>query len=290
MGRGKIAYTIIGSGFPLLLLHGYPETHLAWHKIIQPLAQHFTVVAADLPGYGDSVWSTSTDNNNLSKRAMATALVAFMEQLGFNSFDLAGHDRGARVAYRMALDHPQKINRVAVLDIVPTLEVINHVNYHMALDMHNWLFMAQRAPLPEHLLAASSDFYIDHIIDSWAGNPGAISEEVRAKYKLSYSDPRVIHSVCEEYRATGTDIQHDEHDAQNKHRITCPLLALWAANGFATMAGDPLEVWHKWASNVTGKPLSCGHFLMEENPEEVVKAFIDFFAGDIESSAEMGHA
>ena len=274
--QGTIAYYSIGSGFPLLLLHGFPETHIAWHKTIEGLSKYFTVICPDLPGYGDSTWPVS-NKDNFTKRNMAAILVSFMEQLGFDSFHLAGHDRGGRVAYRLALDHPSKVRRLAVLDIVPTVEVMSNLNYNTALEAHNWLFMAQPMPLPETLLTGQPGFYIDYIISSWAGRSDAIGEEIRAKYAARYSDPQVIHTVCQEYRATETDIEHDETDQQSNKRIVCPVLALWAESGFATKTGEPLDIWRKWATTVSGRALHCGHFLMEESPEEVTRSFIEFF-------------
>jgi haloacetate dehalogenase len=270
-----------GSGPPLLLLHGIPETHLMWHKVAPRLAADFTVVAADLRGYGDSSKPPSApDHAPYSKRAMARDMVVVMRQLGFDGFFLAGHDRGARVAYRLALDHPERVRKLAVLDIVPTGDAMRRVDSKFALGFWVWFFLAQPYDLPERVVGAAPRVFLDHMLDSWGSVPGSFPAEVREVYLRNFRDPETLHAICEEYRAAMTlDVQHDEAD-RGRRRITCPVLVLWSAEGWLHSWDDPLAVWRGWADDVRGRALACGHFLPEEAPEETYAELRAFFGAD----------
>jgi haloacetate dehalogenase len=272
-----------GSGPALLLLHGFPETHLMWRDVAPALARRFTVVCADLRGYGRSGCPPSTpDHAPYTKRAMARDMVETMETLGFPRFGVAGHDRGGRVAYRLALDHPAHVDRLAVLDIVPTAEVWDRADARLATAFWPWSLLAQPAPLPERLIAAAPDAVIDDALGGW-GSPGAAFEpEIRAAYVDALRDPEHIHAICEEYRAAATlDRTHDEADRRAGRRIGCPVLALWSGRGavgaWYEAAGGPLALWRAWADEVDGGPVDAGHFFPEERPEETSAALGDFF-------------
>jgi haloacetate dehalogenase len=268
-----------GSGPPLLLLHGIPETHVMWHRIAPALARDFTVVATDLRGYGDSGKPPSTpDHAPYAMRALARDQVEVMRQLGFARFCVAGHDRGARCAYRLALDHPERVRKLAVLDIIPTGEAFRRADATFALDYWVWSFLAAPADLPERLIAADPQALLDHMLDGWSAIPDAFPADVRTEYLRCFSDPATLHAICEEYRAAATlDRQHDEAD-RGKRRIGCPVLALWSGRGAVAAWYDPLAIWREWADDVGGHALDCGHFLPEEAPDETYTALRDFFA------------
>lgn len=267
-----------GNGPPLLLLHGFPETRFAWHKMASQLASIYTIVMPDLPGYGDSTGpKPDADYANYSKRRIGVILVAMMKELGFDAFSIAGHDRGGRVAYRMALDHPEKISRLSVLNILPTLEMVERINYDIAQKMENWFFLAQPFPVPETLILANPAFYLDHILNSWAAAPGTISARSRDVYLRSFRKPEVIAGMCAEYRASAIDIAADRDDRNNKRRIQCPVLVLWSAGDILAGVADPVAIWKNWAGEVWGEPLPGGHFLMEESPSEILRLFLNFF-------------
>ena len=273
-----------GSGSPLLLLHGFPETHLMWRSVAPLLARHFTVVCPDLRGYGRSGCPNSTrDHAPYAKRAMARDMVVVMEQLGFARFAVAGHDRGGRVAYRMALDHPNRVDRLAVLDILPTATVWDRADAKFALGYWPWSLLAQPEPLPERILAAASDAIVDHALGEW-GSPGSVfPSEVRAVYAEVLRDPVHAHAICEEYRAAATlDREHDDADRLEARRIACPLLTLWSAHGpldaWYAEAGGPLALWEAWSNDVEGHSVNAGHFFPEEVPEHTAEALDRFFA------------
>lgn len=280
--RGRIFARIGGSGPPLLLLHGYPQTHVMWHRVAPQLAARFQLVIADLPGYGWSdVPKTDADHTPFSKRGMAEAMIEVMEKLGHARFALAGHDRGARVSYRLALDHPGRLSRLAVLDILPTLDYWAKMDRAFALRVYHWAFLAQPAPLPEHLIAANSDEYFTHTLKSWARS-GTDPFDPRAlqHYLAALRDPLRIHAACEDYRAGATtDVAHDEADRDAGRMISTPLLALWGGAGIAASAATPLDTWRRWATNVSGAAIeSSGHFLCEEQPETTAAALLAFFS------------
>jgi haloacetate dehalogenase len=280
---GAQIHTVIGgSGPPLLLLHGYPQTHVLWHKIAPRLASEFTVVAADLRGYGDSSKPEGgADHAGYSKRAMAQDMVEVMSAFGFECFALAGHDRGARVAYRLALDHPLCVDRLAVLDIVPTYEYFARVDRKLAHASYHWFFLAQPADLPERLIGADPGYFLRTTLSRWAGSMAAFTPEAMAEYVRCFSDPATVHATCEDYRAGATvDYVLDEADRTARRRIGCPVLALWSGERGLGSRADVLKVWREWAADVRGGPLPGGHFLPEEAPDPTCVALQEFFRGE----------
>lgn len=272
-----------GEGPPLLLLHGFPETHLMWRGVAPRLARDFTVIAADLRGYGASTCPDSAgDHGPYAKRAMARDMVAVMERLGFDRFALAGHDRGGRVAYRLALDFPARVTRLAVLDILPTETVWARADARLALAFWPWSLLAQPAPLPERLLTAAPAAIVEDALAGWGSPAAAFPAEVRDAYAAMLRDPAHAHAICEEYRAAATlDRAHDRADLAAGHRIACPLLALWSAGSgldrWYEDAGGPLALWRVWARDVQGRALAGGHFFPEEIPEETARILSGFF-------------
>jgi haloacetate dehalogenase len=265
-----------GSGYPILLLHGYPQTHVCWHRVAPILAERFTVVCPDLRGYGDSAKPPS-DPAHLaySKRMMAQDHVEVMQRLGFREFAVVGHDRGARVAHRLALDEAESITKLARLDIVPTRTAFAHVNQEMATAAFNWFFSIQPDGLPERLIGADPAFYLQWLLDHWCGTPGALAAEAVAEYHRCF-DAAAIRATCEEFRAAATiDLIHDAADQAQK--IACPTLLLWSATGmWATY--DMLDVWRSRAEDVQGVALEGGHFLPEENPEHTAAELMRFLS------------
>ncbi|YBV97920.1 alpha/beta hydrolase [Phyllobacteriaceae bacterium JZ32] len=271
-----------GSGAPLLLLHGFPQTHLMWRDVAPLLARDFTVVCADLRGYGRSGCPAALpDHSPHAKRAMAGDMVEVMKALGFDSFAVAGHDRGGRVAYRMALDYPQAVTGLAVLDIVPTATAWDRADARLALAFWPWSLLAQAEPLPERLLIAAPEAIIDNAISQWGSRAETFPAEVRAAYVEALSDPAHVHAICEEYRAAASlDREHDAADLAAGRRITCPTLALWSAEGglakWYADEGGPLRLWRDWADDVRGGPIPGGHFFPEERPRETAAALAAF--------------
>ena len=264
-----------GSGPPLLMLHGYPQSHVMWHRVAPILAQHFTVVAPDLRGYGDSAKPDSgADHFAYSKRASAVDQVAVMAALGFDKFALVGHDRGARVAHRLALDHPEQVQRLALIDIVPTNTAFAETNMEKAMGYYHWFFLSQPFDLPERLIGGDPEYYLKWCLKSWGG--GALDyfdEEAMAEYVRCFSDPAVIHASCEDYRAGATiDLEHDGADLSKK--IACPTMALWGNR--LDKWYDVQAVWRERAESVTGGVLKGGHFMPEEMPDEVARALFFF--------------
>ena len=257
-----------GSGPPLLLLHGYPETHLMWRKVAPQLARNFTVVAADLRGYGDSSKPAGGgDHAAYSKRAMAQDQVEVMNSLGFQKFLVVGHDRGGRVAHRMALDHPDSVQKLVILDIVPTYKVFHTVNKELATSNFHWFFLIQPEPLPETMIANSAEFWLKSRFNALPAD--AISKEAFAEYLRTFRTPEMIHATCEDYRAGASiDLTHDDADLQRK--ISCPALALWAEKGAMHRFYNVLDTWKERASNVAGKPLPSSHFIAEEIPDTLL--------------------
>ena len=280
-GDVPIHYATAGSGPPLLLLHGYPQTHGMWHRIAPRLAERFTVVAADLRGYGDSGKPRQDDDKaaNYSKRVMAADMVALMHSLGHDRFAVAGHDRGGRVAYRMALDSPERVERLALLDIVPTKTVYDRITAPVAHAYFHWFMLCRPYPLPETLLAGdNARFWLDTVFGAWGGNPAAFTAQALAEYRRGFETPEGIHASCADYRAgAGIDCAHDAADLKAGRTIQCPVLLLWGENGVVGRAyGDPVEVWRPYAPDVRGRGVPGGHFLPEEAPEETLAALRDF--------------
>ncbi len=272
----RIHAAVGGSGPPLLMLHGHPQTHLTWHKIAPRLAERFTVVLPDLRGYGDSEKPEGGERHvNYSKRAMAADQIEVMRSLGFARFNLVGHDRGARVAHRMALDHPDAVQTIAVFDIAPTLTMYERTNQEFATRYFWWFFLIQPAPLPERLIAADPEFFLRRHIESQIKVPGATSEALFAEYLRCYQEPTTRHAICEDYRAASTiDLDHDR--AEGNRRIEVPLLALWGAQGTVGRLYDVLETWREKAHHVRGRALDCGHSPQEEAPEETLRELLAF--------------
>jgi haloacetate dehalogenase len=267
-----------GTGPPLLLLHGIPETHLMWHRVAPRLAEDFTVVATDLRGWGESSKPTSTpDHLPYSMREIGRDQVELMRELGFDTFNLAGHDRGARCAYRMALDHPDSVRAVALMDIIPTGEAFGRADMAFSLGYWVWSFLAAPYPVPEQLIAASPATIVDHMLDSWTSRPGVFTPEVRAAYVKQFADPETAHAICEEYRAAATlDVEYDNADRGRK-KIACPVLVLWAREFAVAKWYEPLAIWSDWADNVDGEAVDCGHFIPEEAPDYTAAKLAAFF-------------
>jgi haloacetate dehalogenase len=266
-----------GAGPPVLLLHGIPETHQMWHRVAPTLAERFTVIATDLRGFGASGTPPSApDHAPYSMRELARDQVEVARTLGHDRFAVVGHDRGARCAYRMALDHPDTVTRLAVLDIVPTGDAFRRADKDFSLGYWVWSFLAAPEPVPERLIAAAPDVFVNHMLDAWSDVPDAFPPELRAEYVARFRDPETVHAICEEYRAAATlDYQHDEADRGGR-RIGCPVLALWSATGAVANWYQPLEIWRAWADDVRGGPLDAGHFLPEEAPDETSRQLVEF--------------
>ncbi|MFL5253359.1 MAG: alpha/beta fold hydrolase [Rhodopila sp.] len=282
-GQTSIFLRWSGTGAPVLLLHGFPETHLMWRDIAPRLAERFSVVCADLRGYGRSGCPPSTpDHAPYSKRAMAQDMAAVMAQLGFPRFAVAGHDRGGRVAYRLALDHPDRVTHLAVLDVLPVAEVWDRADARLATAFWPWSLLAQDPPLPERLISAAPDAVIDNALGGWGSSGTVFEAHVRDAYIEALRDPSRVHAICEEYRAAATlDRRHDDEDRAISRRIRCPVLALWSAGGpldtWYAPDGGPLAIWKTWASNVRGHPVAGGHFFPEEQPEQTAALLARFF-------------
>ncbi len=279
---GRIFARVGGKGPPLLLLHGFSQTHVMWHRVAPALAGRFTLVIADLPGYGWSdVPKSDADHTPYTKRAMAKTMIEAMEKLGHVRFALAGHDRGGRVSYRLALDHPGRLSRLATLDILPTYEYWARMDRAYALKIYHWALLAQPEPLPERLLGADPDFYLKSKLASWLKSKDLATFDPRAlaHYLAAFRDPLRIHAMCEDYRAGAyADFEHDKADREAGNKITVPMLALWGDSGIAQSAATPLDTWKTWATDVRGLPVDSGHFLTEEAPEATATALREFFA------------
>src|SRR3981189_1718874 len=259
---GRIFARVGGKGPPLLLLHGFSETHVMWHRVAPQLAEQFTLIIADLPGYG---WADMPDSDGdhipYTKRAMARTMIEAMEQLGHAHFALAGHDRGGRVSYRLALDHPGRRSKLAVLDILPTYNYWERINRLYALKIYHWTFLAQPYPLPETLIGGNPDFFLRQKIASQTKSKDLAAIDPRAleHYLMAVRDPSRGHAMCEDYRAGAhADFEHDKADRDAGNRITVPMLALWGDAGVARAAATPLDTWNMGASNVRGMPLDAG--------------------------------
>lgn len=279
---GRIFARVGGSGPPLLLLHGFSQTHVMWHRVAPKLSEKFTIVVADLPGYGWSdVPKSDANHTPFTKRVMAQTMIGAMEKLGHVHFGLAGHDRGGRVSYRLALDHPGRLSRLAVLDILPTYEYWARMDRAYALKIYHWSLLAQPHPLPETLLGASPDFYVKDKLASWSKSKDLSIFDPRAleHYVTAFRDPLRIHAMCEDYRAGAyADFEHDRADKEAGKKIAIPMLALWGDAGIAAAAATPLDTWKMWATNVRGRPMNSGHFITEEDPDATADLLLQFFS------------
>jgi haloacetate dehalogenase len=273
----EIQLAIGGSGPPLLLLHGYPQTHAMWHRVAPSLAEHFTVVCTDLRGYGDSAKPASTtDHAPYCKRAMALDQVEVMEALGFTRFRLAGHDRGARVAHRLARDHRYRIEQLAVLDISPTAKMYAKTDVAFATAYYHWFFLIQPFDLPERLIGADPVYYLKKKLGGWGSTLEHFDPRAYAEYARCFADPQTIHASCEDYRAAASiDLEHDAADAARK--LECPVLVLWGKKGVVNRLFEPLDDWRGVANDVRGKALHCGHYLAEEASERTAAELLAFF-------------
>jgi haloacetate dehalogenase len=269
---------VIGEGPPVLLLHGYPQTHLIWHHVAPVLASSYTVVLTDLRGYGDSGKPPSApDHSTYSKRAMAADQLAVMRGLGFDRFAVVGHDRGARVAHRLALDAPAAVGCLAVLDIVPTRLTLERADAAFALDYYHWFFLAAGHGIPERLVGADPDFWVRQRLQTRHHGGTPFDPHALDEYVRCLRDPACVHATCEDYRAAVTiDLRHDDADAAAGRRVGCPVLALWGRHGVVGRTYDVLACWREYADRVEGHALDCDHYLPEEAPVEVAAALLGF--------------
>ncbi|MDH3713698.1 MAG: alpha/beta hydrolase [Gammaproteobacteria bacterium] len=277
VGDAQINLRLGGAGPALLLLHGFPQTHVHWHAVAPLLATHFSLVIPDLRGYGESTGpAADPEHRNYSKRVMAQDMVVLMNEIGHERFLLAGHDRGARVAYRLALDHPGRVVRLASLDTVPTLDIWERMDMDAALGAFHWPFLAQPAPLPERLIGNDPDFFLAHLLSRWAGSPGVLDEAAVAHYAEHFRKPSVLEAMAEDYRAGATvDLLHDREDRVAGRKITCPVFVPW---GKRYTRSSPLRIWQAWAGDVSELCLDCGHFIAEEEPQACAAALQEFFS------------
>ncbi|MCX4141704.1 alpha/beta hydrolase [Paraburkholderia sp. SEWSISQ10-3 4] len=267
-----------GNGPALLLLHGHPQTHAIWHKVAPTLAQHFTVIAADLRGYGDSGKPQGEpDHSNYSKRRMAADQVSLMRAHGFTQFAVVGHDRGGRVAARMALDHPQAVTKLVTLDVAPTLAMYEQTSFAFARAYWHWFFLVRPAPFPETLIRADPDLYLKQTIGARSAGLTPFTDAAYAEYLRCLSDPAAAHGICEDYRASITiDLDHDRASLAEGQKIECDFLALWGAQGVIEQCFEPLAEWRQWSAHVSGEALPCGHYIPEEAPELLLERVLPF--------------
>ena len=275
----EINTLICGDGPPLLLLHGYPQSHLIWHRVAPALAKYYTVVATDLRGYGDSEKPEGAgDHSNYSKREMARDQVDVMQQLGFDSFYLCGHDRGARVSHRLAIDYPAAVKRLMLLDISPTLCMYEQTTMDFARSYWWWFFLIQPKPFPEDMIAAAPEKYLKKKIGWGYAGMSAFTPETYAAYLSYVSDPATMHAMCEDYRAAASiDLEHDRADREAGKKIACPLHVIWGEHGVVNRCFSPIADWQRVADDVRGRTLPCGHYIPEEVPEDLLVEMREFF-------------
>ncbi|RQT44469.1 alpha/beta fold hydrolase [Burkholderia cepacia] len=268
-----------GAGPPLLLLHGHPQTHMIWHRVAATLANHFTVIATDLRGYGASGKPPSdAQHAPYSKRAMAADQVAVMRHFGFEQFHVCAHDRGARVAHRLALDHADAVERMMLLDIAPTLAMYEKTDRAFATAYFHWFFLIQPEPLPETLVGAHTDAYIERVMGNRSAGLAPFAPEALAAYRAALAQPGAVHAMCEDYRASATiDLEHDRADLERGNKVACPLRVLWGEHGIVGRCFDPLDEWRRVARDVSGRALDCGHYIPEEAPVALIDELLAFF-------------
>jgi haloacetate dehalogenase len=287
-GETTIFVRSYGAGTPLLFLHGFPQTHLMWRGVAPVLARRFSVVCADLRGYGQSGCPASTpDHAPYAKRAMARDMIVVMENLGYRQFAVCGHDRGGRVGYRMALDYPEHVTRLAMLDILPIEAAWALADARFALGYWPWSLLAQPQPLPELILRTNAEAIIDNALGEWGSPAAAFPAEVRAAYVRALANPDHAHAICEEYRAAATaDRVHDKADRESGRRIRCPILVLWSARGplddWYVEQGGPVALWRRWGDRIEGRALEGGHFFPETSPTATAEALGHFFGASAE--------
>lgn len=272
---------VAGAGVPVLLLHGYPQTHMCWNKVAPHLVDAgYRVIVSDLRGYGASSKPESNANHSpYAKRAMAADQLAVMKALGHERFLLAGHDRGGRVAHRLAVDHPHAVEKLVVLDIAPTLTMFEGTNQAFATAYYHWFFLIQPQPLPEKLIGADPEWFLRNKINAWARLENPFTDEAMASYVEAFNNPATIHASCEDYRAAASiDLDHARADIAAGRKIQCPTLSLWGSLGFAAKSYDLLATWEAVSDGpVIGEGYECGHFVPEEKPEETLAALLAFF-------------
>jgi haloacetate dehalogenase len=279
VGGGITIHGVVGgSGPPLLLLHGHPQTHAMWHKVAPRLAERYTVVATDLRGYGDSAKPEGLpDHSNYTKRAMAADQVAVMRALGFERFLLVAHDRGARVSHRLAVDHAERVQKLVLLDISPTLAMYEQSTQSFATAYFHWFFLIQPRPLPETMISANPDFYYKTVMGGRHAGLRAFAPEPLAEYARCWNDPACVHAMCEDYRAAASiDLEHDRADRAAGRRIACPLLVLWGAHGVIERCFKPVEDWQRVATDVRGHSVPSGHYIAEEIPDHLLRELANF--------------
>eukprot|EP00123_Amoebidium_parasiticum_P021322 comp65474_c0_seq1/m.47996 comp65474_c0_seq1/g.47996 ORF comp65474_c0_seq1/g.47996 comp65474_c0_seq1/m.47996 type:complete len:310 (-) comp65474_c0_seq1:68-997(-) len=279
--NGSIHARIGGGGPPLVLVHGFPQTHAQWHKIAPFLAKTHTVVALDLRGYGHShAPKGDGGKHTYTKREMAREVVHVMQELGYDQFTYVGHDRGARVGYRLALDHPSRLNRLVLIDIIPTVSMWDGINANRSIQVYHWTFLAQPSPMPETLLQGNPIYWLEHTLASWTKAKTTESFDPRAMehYRDSFTQPERIHALCEDYRAGAfTDVEYDRLDIAAGNKISCPTFVIWGAAGIPAAGASPLDIWRStFAPNAEGEAVDAGHFVPEENPEATVEALRRF--------------
>ncbi len=277
---GTFRYRIAGSGPPLLLLHGNPQTHAMWHRVAPSLAKTHTIICPDLRGYGISPKPPATaDHTHYAKRTMAQDMVNLMQHLGFKTFHLAGHDRGARVAHRLTLDHPERVEKLAVLDIIPTIEHFERADMKFGLGYYHWFWFAQPHPFPETIISAAPEAWFRAHTNREPKDDTFFAPQALADYHAAIRNPDMIRGMCEDYRAAATiDLEHDRQSRAANHRISCPLLVLWGTKGKIGTWYNPMGIWARYADGpLSGHPVASGHYLAEESPAEVITHFTGFF-------------
>lgn len=279
--EGQIFARIGGKGTPLVLLHGFPQTHVMWHRIAPELAKTHQVIAMDLRGYG---WSSAPRSDEThatySKREMAKDVLRVIDELGHTRFALAGHDRGARVAYRLALDHPGRVTKLALLDTIPTIDMWERMDAKRAMQVYHWSFLAQPQPMPETMIGRAPTEWLEHTLASWTATKDLSGFDPRAlaHYRAFFNDPARIHATCEDYRAGATrDAEADEASRSKGETIDCPVQVLWGEAGIPASGSSPLDAWKTFAPQATGEAIESGHFVAEENPAETLRVLKAFF-------------
>ena len=281
-GGVEIAATVGGSGPPLLLLHGHPQTRAIWHQVAPRLAERHTLVMPDLRGYGDSSKPAGTEPLTYSKRTMARDQVALMAHLGFQRFDVMAHDRGARVAHRLAMDHPAAVRRLVLLDVAPTLAMYEQTGDAFARAYWHWFFLIQPAPLPERLIEADPGAYVLEVMGRRSAGVAPFDPRALAEYQRGVAQPGAAHGLCEDYRASaGIDLQHDREDRDAGRQLSMPLLVLWGEHGVVHHCFQPLAEWRRVAAHAEGERLPCGHYIAEEAPEVLLERVVPFFTREV---------
>ena len=278
-GEILISYQMGGSGPPLLLLHGFPQTKMIWHRVAPVLAKHFTVIASDLRGYGASSKPQGlADHSTYSKRAMASDQAQLMNALGFSHYGVLGHDRGGRVAHRLALDYGKQVNKLMVLDISPTLAMYEQTSMQFASSYWHWFFLIQKAPIPETMIGANTEFFMKQFMGGRHAGLIIFAPECWQEYVLAMSDPACLHAMCEDYRAAASiDLEHDRQTIAQKQLLEMPVRVLWGEFGQVNACFKPLEDWQKLGTDVSGQTLQSGHYIPEEIPEGLIAEALSFF-------------